>query len=299
MPEPERNKAVDKTLRTVFDRRELLRVSVPALLYVVQNNLQYVAISNLDAATFQVSYQLKILTTAVFSVLMLRKSILPVQWAAILALMAGVALVQLDDVQPSSPSANANADADHGAQSMTTGLLAVVSACVCSGFAGVYFEKILKGAGSKATLWERNVQMCFVSIFLAGGGLLYNDMEFLQTRGFFYGYRAVVWAAIFTSAFGGLLTAVVVKYADNILKAFATSIAIVLSVIMSIFVFDKMPTGQFVVGAVLVNGAVYVYGRAPAWQQAEPPHSVLPRTASEAVAAAATGVGLMKKKNTA
>jgi UDP-sugar transporter A1/2/3 len=294
VPESERSKAVDKTLRNVFDRRELLRVSVPALLYVVQNNLQYVAISNLDAATFQVSYQLKILTTAVFSVLMLRKAILPVQWAAILALIAGVALVQLDDV----PQAAGGAKPDHSTQNMTTGLIAVVSACVCSGFAGVYFEKILKGAGSKATLWERNVQMCFVSILLAGGGLLYNDMEFLQTRGFFYGYRAVVWAAIFTSAFGGLLTAVVVKYADNILKAFATSIAIVLSVIMSIFVFDKMPTGQFVVGAIFVNAAVYVYGRAPAWQQPEANQSVLPRTASEAVAAA-TGVGIKKKQNTA
>lgn len=294
VPEPERRKAVAKASRNVFDRRELLRVSVPALLYVVQNNLQYVAISNLDAATFQVSYQLKILTTAVFSVVMLRKAILPMQWASILTLMVGVALVQLDDV-PAGSSTNAKADE----QNMTTGLLAVVSACLCSGFAGVYFEKILKGSGGvKASLWERNVQMCFVSIVLAGGGLLYNDMEFLQTHGFFYGYRAVVWAAIFTSAFGGLLTAVVVKYADNILKAFATSIAIVLSVIMSIFIFDKIPTGQFVVGAMLVNGAVYVYGRAPAWHEAQANHTVLPRTASEAVTAA-SNVLSPKKQNTA
>jgi hypothetical protein len=46
------------------------------------------------------------------------------------------------------------------------------------------------------------------------------------------------------------------------------------------------------------NAAVYVYGRAPAWQQPEANQSVLPRTASEAVAAA-TGVGIKKKQNTA
>ncbi|GMF28687.1 unnamed protein product [Phytophthora fragariaefolia] len=250
-----------EAFRAISSANELLRVSVPAMLYVVQNNLQYVAVSNLDAPTFQVMYQLKILTTAVFSVAMLRKTVLPTQWGAIVTLMMGVALVQLDE-----DSASAAATAKAG-QSTTKGLLAVVAACVCSGFAGVYFEKILKGAGSKTTLWERNVQMCFLGLALSGGGLVFNDLDSILSLGFFHGYRPVVWAAICMSAFGGLLTAVVVKYADNILKAFATSIAVVLSVIMSVFVFDKVPTGQFVIGAILVNGSVYVYGRAPEWRK--------------------------------
>ncbi|GLE00133.1 hypothetical protein PINS_up008860 [Pythium insidiosum] len=264
-------------LAVIFDQRELLRVSVPALLYFVQNNLQYVAASNLDAAAFQVLYQLKILTTAMFSVLMLRKAILPMQWGAIVLLMAGVALVQLDDTAPSTQTKTAG-------QSTTLGLVAVLAACMCSGFAGVYFEKILKNAGSKASLWERNVQMGLISIVLGALGLWWHDAEHLQTKGFFYGYRPVVWAAICTSALGGLLTAVVVKYADNILKAFATSVAIVLSVIMSIFLFDKIPTLQFIVGAVIVNASVYIYGTAPSWQASGKsggkPASLLPTQAT-------------------
>ena len=51
---------------------EMAKLSVPSFLYTVQNNLLYLALTNLDAATYQVCYQLKILTTAVFSMLLLQ-----------------------------------------------------------------------------------------------------------------------------------------------------------------------------------------------------------------------------------
>eukprot|EP00929_Paragymnodinium_shiwhaense_P047241 TRINITY_DN23954_c0_g1_i2.p1 TRINITY_DN23954_c0_g1~~TRINITY_DN23954_c0_g1_i2.p1 ORF type:complete len:153 (-),score=4.48 TRINITY_DN23954_c0_g1_i2:1059-1517(-) len=48
---------------------ELMRASVPGLLYCVNNNLLFIGISNLSAAVFQVTSQLKILSTTVLSVL--------------------------------------------------------------------------------------------------------------------------------------------------------------------------------------------------------------------------------------
>ena len=45
---------------------DCVKVSVPSLIYVIQNNLLYVALSNLDAATFQVVYYSKLLGSPEF-----------------------------------------------------------------------------------------------------------------------------------------------------------------------------------------------------------------------------------------
>ena len=180
------------------------QIAIPACLYLIQNNLVYISISNLEAASFQVLYQLKILTTALFSVSMLGKKINQYQWCAIIVLMIGVAIVQTDGDGKKKDSENGNP---------FLGLICVLLACTCSGFAGVFFERILKHRSNKISLWERNIQMAAISCFLGILGLLWKDFTFITTYGFLYGYRPIVWSAIIVNALGGLLTAVVVKYA--------------------------------------------------------------------------------------
>ena len=132
------------------------QVMVPSAVYLIQNNLLYVAASNLDVATYQITYQLKILTTAMFAVTMLNKKLISTQWLSLLILIAGVAMVQLSDVKESKSSANV------AEQSKIVGFTAALSACCLSGFAGVYFEKILKG--SDVSVWMRNVQLALLSV---------------------------------------------------------------------------------------------------------------------------------------
>ena len=232
-----------------------LKVAVPSFIYVVQNNLQFVAISNLDAATFQVTYQFKVLTTALFSVVMLNRRLSKTQWFALVLLFVGVAMVQL---QPSVLGAKKSNDN----QRPLVGFIAVVVSSLCSGFAGVYFEKILKGSGSGPgkSIWLRNIQLGMFGSLLGVIGMFVNDGAKIKQNGLFFGYSKLVWLVVVMQAFGGLLVAMVVKYADNIMKGFATSLAIVVSCVVSIYVFNFVLSLQFILGTMLVMGAVYLYG---------------------------------------
>ncbi|XP_022097356.1 UDP-galactose translocator-like isoform X5 [Acanthaster planci] len=257
----------------VLQPLDTLKVSVPAFIYTMQNNLMFIGVSNLSAATFQVSYQLKILTTALFSVVMLRKSLSAIQWVALVLLFAGVAIVQ---VQPTDPSKRA-AEVTHTQQNPLHGLLAVVVACCFSGFAGVYFEKILKG--SKTSLWIRNIQLGLFGAIIGLVGMILKDGAAIMEKGMFFGYTNYVWSVIFLQAFGGLTVAVVVKYADNILKGFATSVSIIVSTVAAVYLFHFQVNVQFCIGAGLVIGAIFFYGRPKppekAPTQEQPPNDAL------------------------
>lgn len=237
-----------------------LKLAIPSGIYTLQNNLLYVALSNLDAATYQVTYQLKILTTALFSVSMLGKRLGIYQWLSLVILMFGIALVQWPTEVSSSTG-----EKDLTASSQLIGLLAVLVACFSSGFAGVYFEKILKE--SKQSVWVRNIQLGLFGLVFGFGGVFTYDRERVLENGLFQGYNNVTWSVVALQALGGLVIAAVIKYADNILKGFATSISIILSTLISYFLLDDFdPTSVFFLGAMLVIAATFLYGceRTPA-----------------------------------
>lgn len=174
-------------------------------------------------------------------------------------LFLGVSLVQLQpDSSSKSPSATTTGSTD-SLQSPLVGMIAVITSCVMSGFAGVYFEKVLKS--TKQSLWVRNVQLGFIGMIIGMVTMAIKDGGTVREKGFFMGYDWVVWCVVALNSIGGLMVAVVVKYADNILKGFATSAAIVLSSIASVYFFDFHMSLQFVIGASFVISAVYMYGK--------------------------------------
>lgn len=242
------------------------KLSIPAILYVIQNNLQFVAASNLDVATFSVTYQLKILTTALCSVVMLRRRLSVSKWFSLLFLAAGVALVQVQNVTGQIPSSRAlSRQGDR-----FIGFVAVTCACFTSGLAGVYFELVLKSS-NKVDLWIRNIQLSLFSLLpalLTAFLTTWTSDEWLFAN---FGFWA--WATVLTQVIGGLVTALVIKFADNILKGFATSLSIILSTLAGVYLFGSpLPLGS-ALGSLVVLLATYAYNSTP-----ENPPALLPRS---------------------
>lgn len=223
---------------------------------VIQNNLQYVAASNLDAATFQVTYQIKILTTAAFSVVLLRRKLSPQQWLALLCLTIGVGIVQIQAHQ----ARPVRSETLHvHAMNPFRGLVAVTIACVTSGLAGVYFEMVLKN--SQVDVWVRNVQLSLFSLLPALAPVIFSAHDRLHPSfsALFRNFGFWAWATVAIQVFGGLITALVIKYSDNILKGFATSLSIVISFLASVALFHFSFSFTFVLGSLVVLIATWLY----------------------------------------
>lgn len=159
------SEAVLTPLKTAISTRwsDLAVLLIPSILYAGQNNLlvslwcplqrvvwthltivilscrslQYVAISNLPATVYQVTYQLKILTTAIFSVIFFHRRYSSLKWFSLLLLTLGVAIVQLPS---DSQALKVTPSKYEGSQDKLLGFMAVFAACLSSAIAGCYFE---------------------------------------------------------------------------------------------------------------------------------------------------------------
>ena len=194
-------------------REECLKLIVPAGLYFFQNNVLIFAVTNLNTAQYQVCYQFKLVVTAILSVLMLKRRLQKAQWLSLVMLFLGIAWVNKSSAPERVQAAEQNA---------ALGFSAVFAASFTSGLAGVYFEKLVKGGTQ--SVWMRNLFLAVFSLFFGGVNVVLREREFIQEKGFFGGFDYLVVLLFVVNAGGGMIVGMVMKYADNILKGFATGL---------------------------------------------------------------------------
>jgi UDP-sugar transporter A1/2/3 len=201
------------------------KMFVPAFVYYCMNRLSFVALRRIDAATFTVCAQLKTATTAIFSYLILGRRFSGPRIRALVHMVCSVVVISEFAATHGGASSTTDSSGDEEIDLgvFMTGLLAVLTEVVLSGAISVFYEKVLKDdiVQSGLSVWDRNIQLAMFSI------ILYSPT--LVSDGWFANWTPLTFIIAFLGAAGGLMVAFSMKYADAILKALATSGAIVVT----------------------------------------------------------------------
>lgn len=229
---------------------------VLAGIYGAMNILSFVALQYIGAGEFTICAQLKILTTAAFSVMILKTSLTWTKWRALASLVLGCILV-------ASPNFGSHGGDLSESSSMTTGYMqmlgygAVLTEVMLSGFASIYFEKVVKSTSEVITIWERNFQLGFYSMIIYISIMIYEGGA--EGRVAWSNWSFLTFLVALAGAGGGLLVAATLKYADSILKTLAAAGAIVISTILGHVFLDGPLDVSVIIGALATTISILNY----------------------------------------
>ncbi|KAJ6703493.1 UDP-GALACTOSE TRANSLOCATOR [Salix viminalis] len=231
---------------------------IPSIIYLIHNNVQFATLTYVDTSTYQIMGNLKIVTTAILFRLFLRRRLSNLQWMAIVLLTVGTTTSQVKGC------GEASCDSMFAAP-IQGYMLGVLSACL-SALAGVYTEFLMKK--NNDSLYWQNVQLyTFGSIFNMAR-LVLDDYRSGYENGFwwqrlFNGYSITTWMVVLNLGSTGLLVSWLMKYADNIVKVYSTSLAMLLTMVLSVNLFNLKPTLQLFLGIIICMMSLHMYFAPP------------------------------------
>jgi len=240
-----------KATQMTMDWRSVMLFPIPSIIYLFHNNVQFYTMSYVDAATYQILGNLKIVTTGFLFWIALKRYLSRIQWLALLLLMAGATVSQISGCEGSVLAAPA------------MGYFLGILSAFLSATAGVYTEFLMKK--NNDSLYFQNMQLYgFGTLFNAirlfyddatGGG--YENGSWLNNG--LHGWNWVTWAIAVNFAFSGLFVSWIMKYADTIVKVYATSSAMLLTAVLSVWFFDLEPTLQLFLGILIACVSINLY----------------------------------------
>eukprot|EP00966_Prymnesium_polylepis_P112527 2603211-Prymnesium_polylepis.1 len=194
-------------------RRDIALLAVPAACYTAQNNLLYVAADHLSAPALQTLGQTKTLWTALFTVLLLKRSFSCLQVLSFFLLFLGVSVVQQEDKiaalhAPTALRTNRSSIGIVSAASRVladgrvaepdaayqAGAAACLAAAALSGFASVFLEKVY--CAKNSSLWALNTQLATISLPLQLLVMIRIDGPRVMNDGLLAGFHLDTWAVI-------------------------------------------------------------------------------------------------------
>ncbi|XP_057439632.1 CMP-sialic acid transporter 1 [Lotus japonicus] len=227
---------------------------IPSVIYLIHNNVQFATLMYVDTSTYQIMGNLKIVTTGILFRLFLGRRLSNLQWMAVGLLAIGTTTSQVRGCGVASCDSLFSAP-------IQGYMLGVLSACL-SALAGIYTEFLMKK--NSDTLYWQNIQLYTFGTIFNLARLVVDDFRGGFENGpwwqrIFNGYTITTWLVVLNLGSTGLLVSWLMKYADNIVKVYSTSMAMLLTMVLSIFLFDFKPTLQLFLGIVICMMSLHMY----------------------------------------
>eukprot|EP00392_Amoebophrya_sp_AT5.2_P016441 g16703.t1 len=167
---------------TASNLKNIFLMFVPALAYMVQNNLMFLCLSRgyLDAPHYQLFCNVKIATTSILYRLVMKKALTVLQWCSLMLLGVGMLVCAAKDVFAGAAGLEHQETKSSGTKNSPAflyGIACVLGISLCSAFAGVTNEFLLKTASN---MHYANAKMYAVGISFS---LLYMLREQQVTDG--------------------------------------------------------------------------------------------------------------------
>ncbi|KAL1524505.1 hypothetical protein AB1Y20_019399 [Prymnesium parvum] len=270
--------------------RDMLQFAVPAFVYFINNNLIFIILLYVSSTTYQILSSLKTVATGILFRIILKRELDSVQRVAILLLACGAATSQfpvckdriqiiitnesvsngslVDDVRAVR---EAISDQDGGGGAFI-GVAVALLACLNSAFAGVYSELLLKKDGSVHSIHLQNMMLYTWGVLFNGLALIIKDHEQLTEHGLLGGYSLAVWLLVTNNALNGLAISAILKFSNNIVRVFAHTMAMMLTMILEVMFMSSPLSPQLCVSITVVSCATYLYNSKPPPKEASVLH---------------------------
>ena len=234
------------------NRALLVLYMIPAGMYALYNNLTFYALTRFDPSSYFVLLQFKIVITAGLSVLVLKKTVTPMQWAGLVVIMLGSMLKESDVLFAKTK--------DETMRRTLFDYLIIFIQLSISAFAGIYTEKLLKSRESASP----NVQ----NVFMYVDGMICNTVA-LMYKGQLLSAFSIdslatlthpnIVAIIFNFSVVGVVTGFFLKKLGNILKSIAGALELWGVAIFSSIIFGYPVTVMSGVAITIVSAGIWLY----------------------------------------
>jgi len=225
--------------------RVCLYYAIPSGIYALYNNLTFFNLTYFDPGTYEVVMQTRVLFTGLLYTWTLQRALTHRQWMALILLTVGVI----------AKNYTPNVQVD----GRITFMLLQAS---LSAFAGVYNEFLLKNH-TQMNVHEQNFFMyTWALLFNLGWGYfsdpVYSEHMLSSVQ------HTVFWAIVVNGAILGIVTSLILKYINVIVKTFFAACEVLLTAITANVLLGDPLTTRDVVACILVMYSISVYyGRGP------------------------------------